>query len=274
MWNRLWGVAIATSLLVILTQLPSIQAQNLEFAPQKQESPAISTELSSSLPPPQVHPLPYSLAKWQDTTDVSDYFSEVKPTPIGYLIWSQFPVKIYVEQPQNPTESPASRQRFQSWVQAVLQAVQEWSVYLPLEVVNQTQGADITILRSRPPLRTSIDPKTGRFNNIRARSAEARYKFYLHSGNNSAQEVLSHQVTIELSPDQTVDYTLATARHEIGHALGIWGHSPLQTDTMYYSQVRNSPQISIRDINTLKRIYQQPTRVGWPFPFVSPSNLP
>jgi predicted Zn-dependent protease len=274
MWNKLWGVAIATSLLVLLTQLPSIQAQNLEIAPQNQESPAISPELSSSLPSPQVHPLPPSLVKWQDITDVGDYFAEVKPTPIGYLIWSQFPVKIYVEQPQNPTESPASRQRFQNWVQAVLQAVQEWSVYLPLEVVNQTEGADITILRSRPPLRTSIDPKTGRFNNIRARSAEARYKFYLRPSNSSSGKVLSHQFTIQLSPDQTVDYTLATARHEIGHALGIWGHSPLRTDTMYYSQVRNSPQISARDINTLKRIYQQPTRLGWSLPFVSPSNHP
>jgi predicted Zn-dependent protease len=33
---------------------------------------------------------------------------------------------------------------------------------------------------------------------------------------------------------------------------------------MYFSQVREPPPISARDINTLKRIYQQPTRLGWP----------
>jgi predicted Zn-dependent protease len=31
----------------------------------------------------------------------------------------------------------------------------------------------------------------------------------------------------------------------------------------YFSQVRNPPPISPRDVNTLKRIYQQPTSLGW-----------
>jgi len=45
--------------------------------------------------------------------------------------------------------------------------------------------------------------------------------------------------------------------------LGIWGHSLLQTDIMYFSQVRKPPFISIRDVNTLKRVYEQPTSLGW-----------
>jgi predicted Zn-dependent protease len=60
-------------------------------------------------------------------------------------------------------------------------------------------------------------------------------------------------------------YLPAAARHEFGHALGIWGHSLEETDVMYYSQVGEPPSISARDINTLKRIYQQPTRLGWEF---------
>jgi predicted Zn-dependent protease len=169
-----------------------------------------------------------------------------------------------VEQPTDSTESPSSLQRFQNWVDAVLQAVREWSVYLPLEVVAQPTAADISILRSRPPLQASLNRETGKLNLPRARSAQTRYEFYLRSAVEAAEEVLSHRFTIKLSPDQTVEYTIATARHELGHALGIWGHSPLETDTMYFSQVRNSPQISARDINTLKRIYEQPTPLGWP----------
>ncbi|HEY9596850.1 MAG TPA: peptidase, partial [Cyanophyceae cyanobacterium] len=138
-----------------------------------------SSSLPSSLPTPQIHPLPSPLAQWQDTSNQGDYFSEIKPTPVGYLVWSQFPVKVYVERPSNPTESSSSVQRFQAWGNAVLQAIQEWSVYLPLEVIEQPTQADISILRSRPPLQASVNRETGQLNLPRARAAETRYKFYL-----------------------------------------------------------------------------------------------
>jgi len=281
-WRRLivFGVAIATSLLVIFTQLQAVKAHNglLAWGKHNFQLPTpdalvVAAESSlSSLPTPQTHPLPTPLAQWQDTTGTGNYFSEVKLTPVGYLVWSQFPVKVYVEQPTDSKESPSSLQRFQNWVDAVLQAVQEWSVYLPLEVVAQPAGADISILRSRPPLEASLNRETGKLNLPRARSAQTRYEFYLRSAVDAPEEVLSHRFTIQLSPDQTLEYTIATARHELGHALGIWGHSPLESDTMYFSQVRNSPQISARDINTLKRIYEQPTPLGWPLTS-KPSNL-
>lgn len=272
-WRRLilLGVAIATSLLLILTQLPWAEAQGRSDAWETHDSRlpthkslVAATELSpSSLPVPQSHPLPPTLAQWQDATGSGDYFSEIKLTPGGYLVWCQFPVKVYVEQPTDSTESSSSAQRFQKWVDAVLQAIREWSVYLPLDVVAQPATADISILRSRPPLQASLNRETGQFNIPRARSAETRYEFYFRKTVDAPEGVLSQRFTIQLSPDQTVDYTLATARHEFGHALGIWGHSPLETDVMYFSQVRNSPHISARDINTLKRVYEQPTRLGW-----------
>ncbi|HEY9829606.1 MAG TPA: hypothetical protein V6D26_03445 [Stenomitos sp.] len=276
-WRRLLllGVAIATSLWLILSQLQPIKAQSIALRSAKstgvtrinREERLKTAELSSasaSLPTPQIHPLPTPLAQWQDVTDAGDYFSEIKLTPVGYLVWSQFPVKIYVERPQDPNELSASNQRFQKWVDAVLQAVREWNIYLPLQVVTQREGADILILRERPPVQPLLDRETGKFNIPRARSAQTRYEFYLRPTANSPQAILSQRLTIQLSPHQTDRYTLATARHELGHALGIWGHSPLETDIMYFSQVRHSPQISARDINTLKRIYQQPTRIGWP----------
>ncbi len=203
----------------------------------------------AALPPLQAHPLPPSLAQWQDATGSGDYFLEVKSLPVGYLIWSRFPVKVFIE----PAGSPSSQQ----WASAVLQAVREWSVYLPLDLVNHSETADIAIWHRRPPLRRSPDG-----NLTRARSAETRYEFYIsHEADSPA--MLSHRFTILLSPNQAGPYIQAAARHELGHALGIWGHSPLETDTLYFSQVRNPPPISARDINTLKRIYEQPTRLGW-----------
>jgi len=255
-WRRLiifLMVALLTFLLVlVLSQQVDAQSNVADLSP-------------ASLPTPQIHPLPSTLARW-NSVDNSDYFALIKPTALGYLIWSQFPVKVYVEQPKEVELSP-SVGRFQDWVKAVLKGVEAWNVYLPLQVVNQREMADIVVVRSRPPLQASINRETGKFNIPRARAAETRYEFYLRQ--NSSNSVLSQRFTIQLSPDQTVDYTLATARHELGHALGIWGHSPVETDTMYFSQVRNPPPISARDINTLKRIYEQPTGLGWYAPSAS-----
>ncbi|MGH7998560.1 MAG: peptidase [Brasilonema sp.] len=225
------ALAIGTALLIILTSF--------------QSSAIFVTSSSSPLKP---HPLPPTLTQWQDSTNSGNYFSQVSPTQVGYLVWSQFPVRVYVERPEAINSKQA-----EEWVNTVLQAVQEWSVYLPLAIVEQPKDADITIVRKTPPLQTSPDSKIPR-----ARSAQTTYKLYV-----SKNHLLFHHFTMLLSPSQTGQYLLAATRHELGHALGIWGHSPLPTDALYFSQVRNSPLISPRDVNTLKRVYEQPTSLGW-----------
>lgn len=256
-WQRLLafiGLAIITGLLFILTNVQSFA----DFS----YSPSFSTKYYdiTNLPPitlapyhpttlasPKPHPLPSTLMRWQDTTNSGDYFSQVATTPVGYLVWSQFPVKVYIETP-----STIDPKQAQAWVNSVLQAVKEWSAYLPLQVVEKQEVADITVMRKTPPLQ-----KLPNSNIPRARSAQTTYEFY----NN--KNILYHRFTILLSPSQTGQYLLAAARHELGHALGIWGHSQLQSDSLYFSQVRNPPPISARDVNTLKRVYEQPTCLGW-----------
>ncbi|WP_341526228.1 peptidase [Nostoc sp. UHCC 0302] len=238
------ALVIGTGLLVILTdfQLTDTLTKSHLYA---QES-IISFPLSIS-PLAKPHPLPSTLSQWQDKTNSGDYFSQVTTTKEGYLVWSQFPVRVYVETPKAVNNKQA-----EAWINRVLQAVQEWSNYLPLIIVEQPEVADITILRKAPPLQISRGDKIPR-----ARSAQTTYELYV------SNQVLSHRFTIFLSPSQTGEYLQAAARHELGHALGIWGHSPLQTDALYFSQVRNPPPISPRDVNTLKRVYEQPTSLGW-----------
>lgn len=213
-----------------------------------------------SLPPLQAHLLPPTLAQWQDEREKGDYFTEIKPSPVGYLIWSELPIKVYLDRPLNLEDTAASTQRFQQWVAAVRQGIAEWNAYLPLQEVEQPELADIAIERSSPPIGSQIDPATGQLEIPRARSAQTRYQFYLQASN---PPILRHRMTVQINPGLSAQSILSATRHELGHALGIWGHSPVATDALYFSQVRNSPSISARDVNTLKKLYQQPTRLGW-----------
>jgi predicted Zn-dependent protease len=238
-------LAITTGLLVIFMNFP-VNAVFREQGIGNREQER-NFQLLTSLPIIQkTHPLPPTLAQWQDKTNSGDYFDQIKPTKVGYLIWSSFPVKVKIETPTNINEKQS-----QVWVNSVLKAVQEWSIYLPLQVVEKSAIADMTIFRKAPPLQREPNGKI-----LRARSALTTYDLY------NENNILSHRFTILLSPTQIGDYVLSAARHELGHALGIWGHSLLETDTMYFSQVRKPPFISARDVNTLKRVYEQSTSLG------------
>ncbi|MFM6202401.1 MAG: peptidase [Dolichospermum sp.] len=241
-WQRLMAVlilAISTGLLVVFTDSPV----NAVFREQER-----NFQLSNSLSVLEKHhSLPPTLVKWHDKTNSGDYFDQIKSTKVGYLIWSSFPVKVNIETPKDIGEKQS-----QIWVNNVLKAVEEWSIYLPLQIVEKSDLADIKIIRKVLPLQFELNSKIPR-----ARSALTTYDLY------TANNILYHRFTILLSPSQTGEYVLSAARHELGHALGIRGHSLSPTDTMYFSQVRNPPLISVRDVNTLKRIYEQSTSLGW-----------
>ena len=99
--------------------------------------------IEAALPALQILPLPPTLTKWQIQAESGDYFDQVKPPEFGHLVWSQFPIKVFVER-------VAEGNRSESWVKAVLDAVLEWGVYLPLQVVDEAEIADIKILHKSP----------------------------------------------------------------------------------------------------------------------------
>ncbi|MEM7769539.1 MAG: matrixin family metalloprotease [Cyanobacteria bacterium P01_A01_bin.37] len=292
---------------------PAIGAEELSplQAPSTAETDTSSlTDQRFLLPTPRPHPLPDSLASWEDRTNQGDYFDAIAPTVLGYLVWTEFPITIFVEppnvEPPNdsesfdiPTSLPESTsnsslntklqarplaasasspsaitrqlspptQRIQSqWYESVLSAINEWSAYLPIEQSDEKATADIAILATAPPLQVSFD-ESGLLLG-RARSAETRYEFYIEERIDGTQLLLP-KYTVMIKPGQSPQQIRATARHELGHALGLWGHSPLSTDALYASQVQSPSELSVRDITTLKRVYEQATQLGWPLPVQS-----
>lgn len=194
---------------------------------------------------PKTHTLPTELQNWIPASETQNYFDQIQKLPLGYLLWSNFPVQIFVGPSHFSDES-----RSTAWTNDVRDAIAEWQPFFPIEITALQEEADISIEQVRPK-RTSQG---------RIRSAQATPKVYCEG------DRLQHRFKIEISPSQTGQYIKAATRHELGHALGLWGHSKNAEDVLYFSQISNPPEISARDINTLKKVYEQPTLLGWPSP--------
>lgn len=179
----------------------------------------------------------------------NDYFDAIQPSPQGYLIWPQRPIQVYVE--PIAAGNSAAAQQSRRWVEAVNGAIADWSPQIALSTTLDRDQANIRVLRSAPPLQWPP-------NDSRARNAETRFQIFWRV-NDGGERCFWQQQTVFLGDRQGSERLRGTARHELGHALGLWGHSPDPRDALYAAQVGIPPKVSDRDINTLKRLYQQPT---------------
>ncbi|MBF2056789.1 MAG: matrixin family metalloprotease [Cyanobacterium sp. T60_A2020_053] len=218
--------------------------------------PRHQNNLEDKLPPLINYSLPSFLVNLPLATE-DNYFEEITPHQVGYLIWRDFPVKVYLESPA-PDLPVSSLQAFQRWQKAGRRALDLWNKYVPLQEINNAEEADIIIYRQAPLPQGKItrNPETGLLNLPRIAAATTTIKFYLRDNH------LHHRMIIHVSPHQADDYLVSNISHEMGHALGIWGHSPNPDDIMYYAHTANIPTISPRDLNTLRKIYHQSTRLG------------
>tara|TARA_X000000950_G_scaffold280402_1_gene374949 strand:+ start:346 stop:624 length:279 start_codon:yes stop_codon:yes gene_type:complete len=73
------------------------------------------------------------------------------------------------------------------------------------------------------------------------------------------------KVSVLVSPELRAPVLQATALHELGHAFGLWGHSPDPGDAMAVHQGQDPVlKLSARDLETLLWLRQLSTRLGTP----------
>jgi hypothetical protein len=172
--------------------------------------------------PRQVEPLPRSadtapvrhLAPPVPDLAAADYRHQLRPTPHGWPRRHHWCVWV---QPGEVT-GPAARWDL-AWGSAVSQALASWSELVPIVAVDNPERAQILIWRRKPPLRG------GRASHGRAELSLV----VVHHDNGPA---LEPRLTVSISPGQRPEAIEATALHELGHALGLWGHSDQPNDAM------------------------------------------
>ncbi|MFM7314048.1 MAG: peptidase [Cyanobium sp.] len=146
------------------------------------------------------------------------------------------------------------------WRQAVDRALNHWMQLLPITLVADPADAQVRIRRRRPP----VVPGAGG----RLRASHGRATLVLETVERGALTRVEPSVEVLLSPAQREAAIEATALHELGHAVVLWGHSDIATDAMAaVPGAQPVLELSSRDRATLRWLYGQSTGMG---PFIDP----
>ena len=140
------------------------------------------------------------------------------------------------------------------WTMAVQASLSVWEEVLPITRVMSPAQAHIQIFQRRPPRR-----RIG----SQWRASNGRSRLQVVEVQRRRQWRLEPRVDVLVSPELRASVIEATAIHELGHAFGLWGHSPQPNDVMAVHQNQKPVvKLSQRDRVTLNWLYQRATDFG------------
>jgi predicted Zn-dependent protease len=151
-------------------------------------------------------------------------------------LWENTPIRVWV---QKSPYSEAARNAVKAWQTRATDVV-------PIVMVSDEKNANIKIY---------FVSSVKEFEELGSTEALGFAKCTVRNG--ILQDAEIYVLTTNKSSSTQISPTKAyrVLLHEIGHALGILGHSKNENDVMFHSNDRHSDFISTRDINTLKAIY-------------------
>jgi predicted Zn-dependent protease len=162
-----------------------------------------------------------------------DYYSTIRKFQTGNVArWQHFPVLIHL-----PPNTP------ELWHKNLIEDVKKWSIYIPMRTAADYESfvIDVKWENKLPP---------GIFGITRV------------EGSGAGLKVIIFLLRPTFYPADVPEPTLqAVFLHELGHAIGLYGHSENKADVMYLDEKVSKKvppavnTISQRDLNTLKRIY-------------------
>jgi hypothetical protein len=165
-----------------------------------------------------------------------EYFANIRPMNGQFARWNKVPIRLHL-----PQASP------EAWEKNLTSAVKKWNQCVPLIVVSPNESADIDV--------TWVNHLTPRLLGVT--------RVVIKQGNMHVQ-IFMLRPTFYL-PEVPERSLLPAFLHELGHGLGLLGHSDDPADVMYpmeFSSGSKFPSratsIGARDINTLKKVYQSP----------------
>jgi predicted Zn-dependent protease len=171
--------------------------------------------------------------------NAGDYFNSVRKFPGETTArWQTFPVCIHL-----PPNSP------ESWRRSLENDVKKWSEYVPLRIARETDISDIDVkwVNKLPPNNFGVTRVECTGGHLKITIYVLRPTFY---------------------PAEIPETTLQPVfLHELGHAVGVLGHSSSASDVMYTadekapkkgSSTPHALSLTARDLNTLKKVYSAP----------------
>lgn len=212
-----------------------------------------------------------NLTAHDHATPEPDYFNYITLFSDGRITrFTKMPIQVYISQTiKDSPYLPELRHAMQAWETATEQLI-------TFQETDTSEEADIHISAGETILITHLDTRLGsaeltRLNNstqiifssdATAQKKETKINTEQEHHTDPKNEIdFKVNIILVLESDGTIDELTqkevrAVCLHELGHALGLWGHSPYEGDINYAIVSAQHP--SERDINTLRKLYNTP----------------
>lgn len=170
-----------------------------------------------------------------------NYFDYVLTNSGDISKWKAFPLIVYIEPKR---QKNAAKIAFEQWEAKSKKLVS-------FKFVDVPEKAQISVVFKDKLESTSTAEKF--FAGFSRPTYEGRYL--------SKSEINILTVNPQTNADFDDNFISATTLHELGHSLGISGHSPNENDVMAASTANPKIELTKRDINTLNIVYKMDSKM-------------